>query len=318
MIDMQSAVLNADKRIRSLIKETPLDYSVTLSKASGAEVYLKCENLQQTGAFKARGALNKLIGLSVTERERGVVTASSGNHGAAIAYGLNKLKINGKIFVPENVSSAKLDNIRNYTKAVELYGTDCVETELHALAYAKQHGMVYVSPYNDAEVISGQGTIALELTQQLKDIAAVFVPIGGGGLIAGIAGFMKSVSPQTKIIGCMPVNSPVMAASIEAGNIIEMDTLPTLSDATAGGIEPAAITFALCQQWVDDYVLITEDEIKAAILELIKSHRLLVEGASGVALAACLKSAAHYRGKNVVVILSGGNISFELLRTLLA
>lgn len=318
MPDIKTSVLAAEKRIRPYIRQTPLEYSVPLSKTAHANVFLKCENLQITGAFKTRGALNKLLSLKAAERECGVATASSGNHGAALAFGLNKLNINGKIFVPIDVSPAKLANIRHYHSDVALYGTDCFDTELHAMQFAKQHGMVYVSPYNDIDIISGQGTIGLELSQQLNDIAAIFVPVGGGGLIAGIAGFIKAVSPHTKIIGCMPANSPVMAASIEAGKIIEMETLPTLSDATAGGIEPGAITFPMCQQWVDDYVLVSEDEIKKAIVELISSHRLMVEGASGVALAACLKSAPLYQNKNVVAVLSGGNISLEKLRELLS
>lgn len=314
----KNEVLAAETRIRSHIRETPLDYSVALSRMTQTNAYLKCENLQYTGAFKVRGAINKLLSLSPAQREQGVVTASSGNHGAAVAFGLNKLNIAGKVFVPENASPTKIDNIRNYDIPLEFYATDCMQTEMHALEYAKQHNMVYVSPYNDLQVIGGQGTIALELTNQLNQIDVVLVPIGGGGLISGIAGYLKSVSPQTKIIGCLPKNSPVMAESIKAGRIIDMETLPTLSDATAGGIEPGAITFDICQQFVDDYILVTEAEIKNAIITLLKTQHLLVEGASGVALAALLNNAQQFKGKNVVVILSGANISLETLKMILA
>ncbi len=314
MFDIKNEVLIAEKRIRQYIKETPVDYSVTLSRKTKINLFLKCENLQYTGTFKVRGAINKLLSLNLSQREQGIVTASSGNHGAAVAFGLNKLNMKGIIFVPENVSPTKVDNIRHYTSDLKFFGADCVQTEIHALEYAKQHNMIYISPYNDQQVIGGQGTIGLELVNQLDTIDAVFVPIGGGGLISGIAGYLKSVNANIKVIGCLPVNSPVMAESIKAGNIIEMETSPTLSDATAGGIEPGAITFDICRQFVDDYILVSEEEIKNAIISMIKTQHLLIEGASGVALAALLKESKKFHGKNVVIILSGENISLETLK----
>lgn len=317
MFDIKNEVLEAEKRIRPHIRLTALDYSVALSRATKTNVFLKCENLQYTGAFKIRGAINKLLSLSPSQREQGIVTASSGNHGAAVAFSLNKLNIFGKVFVPENASPTKIDNIRNYNVPLKFYATDCMQTEIHALNYAKKHNMIYVSPYNDIQVIGGQGTIGLELTNQLGQIDVVLVPIGGGGLISGISGYLKSVSPKTKIIGCLPENSPVMAESIKSGRIINGETLPTLSDATAGGIEPGAITFEICQEFVDDYILVSEKEIKNAITSLIKTQHLLVEGASGVALAALIKNSKNFQGKNVVVILSGANISLETLKMIL-
>lgn len=317
MLDIQNEVLIAENRIRSYIRETPLDFSLPLSKITNTNVYLKCENLQFTGSFKIRGAFNKLLSLTPSQRQKGVVTASSGNHGAAVAFGLSQLKIPGIVFVPENASPTKIDNIRNYEVPLEFYATDCMQTEIHALEYAKQHNMIYVSPYNDLQVIAGQGTVALEITRQLNKVDVILVPIGGGGLISGIAGYIKSVSPETKVIGCLPENSPVMARSVKAGEIIEMETLPTLSDATAGGIEANAITFDFCKEFVDDYILVSEDEIKNAIISLIKTQHLLVEGASGVALASLFKNAKQLHGKNVVVVLSGANISLDTLKTVL-
>lgn len=317
MFDIKNEVLTADKRIRQHIKETPLDYSVALSHETGVNVFLKCENLQHTGSFKVRGAISKLLSLTPAQQDQGIVTASSGNHGAAVAFGLNKLKMKGLVFVPENASSTKIDNIRNYTKSLKFYGTDCMQTELHALGYAQQHNMIYISPYNDFQVIAGQGTIGLELINQLDTIDVVFVTIGGGGLISGIAGYLKSINPNIKIIGCLPENSPVMSESIKAGAIIEMQTEPTLSDATAGGIEPEAITFDLCRQYVDEYILVSEDEIKNAIISMIKTQHLLIEGASGVALAALKKSSKKFQGKNAVAVLSGANISLEVLKSIL-
>lgn len=317
MFDIKNEVLLAENRIRSYIKETSLDFSLPLSKMTQANVFLKCENLQYTGAFKLRGALNKILSLTASQKEQGIVTASTGNHGAAVAFGLKKLNVPGIIFVPENASSTKLENIRNYDIPVEFYAKDCMQTELHALEYAKQNNKVYISPYNDLQVIGGQGTIGLELTRQLNKIDFILVPIGGGGLISGIAGYIKSVSPEIKIIGCLPENSPVMSESIKAGKIVDMKTLPTLSDATAGGIEPDSITFDICKKFVDDYILVSENEIKNAIITLIKTQHLLIEGAAGVALASLFKNAKQFQNKNVVVVLSGGNISVDTLKSIL-
>jgi threonine dehydratase len=316
MFDIKNEVLAAKKRISSLIRETPLDYSFPLSKMTGSQVYLKCENLQYTGSFKVRGAINKLLTLTPAQRDQGVVTASSGNHGAAVAFGLSHLKMPGLVFVPENASPIKVANIRNYDIPLEFYATDCMQTEMHAIDYAKQNKMVYVSPYNDLQVIGGQGTIAFEIEQILK-ADVVLVPVGGGGLISGIAGYIKAVSPETLVIGCLPVNSPVMAESIKAGRIIDMDIESTLSDATAGGIEQGSITFDICQKFVDDYILVSEDEIKNAILEIMKTQHLLIEGAAGMAVASLLKNSDKFRNKNVVVILSGANISLNLLKDIL-
>lgn len=315
--DLKKDILKAEERVRGYIRETPLDYSIALSKLTGTHVYLKCENLQYTGAFKVRGAFNKLLSLDVTQRERGVVTASSGNHGAAIAYGLNKLSIPGLVFVPENVSSTKADNIKNYKIPLKFYATDLLQTEEHARDYAKAHNMVYASPYNDLQVVAGQGTIAIEIVKQLESVDVILVPVGGGGLISGIAAYTKAVSPKTLVIGCLPENSPVMAESIKAGKIIEMETLPTLSDATAGGIETDAMTFDLCKQFVDDYMLVSEKEIKEAIIAMMKTQHFLIEGASGVALAALIKNAQQFQNKKVVVLLSGANISLETLKSVI-
>ncbi|MBA3661694.1 MAG: threonine/serine dehydratase [Gammaproteobacteria bacterium] len=318
MFDVMNEVLAAASRIHHYIRKTPLDYSIRLSKLTGVEVYLKCENLQFTSAFKARGAFNKLLTLSLAERTQGVVTASSGNHGTAVAFGLHQLKMKGMVFVPENASPAKVEAIQSYGVPIEFHGNDTMVTERFAKAYAKQHDRIYISPYNDQQVISGQGTIGYELINQLKSIDAVIVPIGGGGLIAGIAGFLKQVAPHIQIIGAQPINSPVMTESIKAGKIIEMHTLPTISDATAGGIVADAITFPLCQRYVDQYILVSEEEIKQAIVTLIKTHYMLVEGAAGVALAALIKCSETLQGKNVVIILSGAKISVENLKSVLA
>lgn len=314
MLDMQKEVLFAEKRIRSFVRETPLDFSLPLSKLTNMKVHLKCEHLQHTGSFKVRGAFNTLLSLTEVQKQKGVVVASTGNHGAAMAYGLNKINMPGIIFVPENASSTKIENILNYNTPLKFYGTDSVETELFALDYAKSQGMLYISPYNHPQIIVGQGTIGLEILRQLDTVDVVFVPVGGGGLIAGIAGYIKAISPKTKIIGCLPENSPIMFESIKAGKVITRATLPTLSDATAGGIESNSITFDMCNTYVDDFILVSESEIQSAMLAVITTQHQLIEGAAGVALASLIKSADRYQGKHAVVVLSGSNLNLKTLK----
>lgn len=297
---------------------TPLEHSLHLSKTTNSQVFLKLENLQATGSFKVRGAMNALLSLTKEQRAAGIVAASSGNHGIAVAYGLNILKINGTIFVPENTSSAKVAAMSNYEVDIRFWSTDCLETETYARTYAEQHEMLYISPYNDLHVIGGQGTIGVEISRQIKNIDAVLVAVGGGGLISGIAGYLKTVFPHLEIVGCSPVHSPVMAKSIQAGHIIDMESLPTLSDGTAGGIENDSVTFPLCQRLVDDYILVSEDEIRYATRQFIENQHMLIEGAAGVPLAALLKMPEIFQGKTVVIVLCGANISLETLRSVIS
>lgn len=317
MMDLDIETNQAEQRIRPYIHETPLELALALSQRGQSHVYLKLENLQPTGSFKLRGAMNKLLSLTPEQRAQGIVTASSGNHGAAVAYGLSRLGLQGQIFVPENASPVKVEMIRRFGAEVHAYGDDSGLTELYARDYAGQHGRVYISPYNDEQIIAGQGTIGVELARQLDPIDAVFVTVGGGGLISGIAGYLKAARPGIKVIGCLPENSPVMAASVKAGRIIEMESRPTLSNGSAGGIEPGAITFELCQMWVDDYVLVSEEEIKAAMRLVIETQHMLIEGAAGVAVAAYLKTAERFRAQNVVIVICGANISLETLKSIL-
>lgn len=306
-------IVLAANRIKPHVRETPLDYSPYFSDESGAHVYMKLENLQHTGSFKLRGAFNKLLSLSAAELKAGCVTASSGNHGAAIAYAMNKLGVTGVIFVPEKTSTVKVDSIKRAGGDVRFFGTDGLDTETHARAYADEHGMVYLSPYNDAEVIAGQGSCGVEIARQLDRVDAVFVAVGGGGLIGGVGAFLKSVNPKMQIVSCQPAASDVMTRSVRAGQILELPSEPTLSDGTAGGIEPGSITFDICRDVVDHYVVVTEDDIAAAMRDFIDSHHMLLEGAAGVAIAGFRQVAADYAGKNVVILVCGGNISRETL-----
>lgn len=313
-MDVRTEALQAEHRIRPHIRETPVENSPSLSRMGDSRVFLKLENLQHTGSFKVRGAMNKLLCLTADERMKGIVAASSGNHGAAVAFALNKLGLTGIIFVPEDASPNKVELIRSLGADVRLHGADCVITEAHARRYAEQNNMIYVSPYNDPQVIAGQGTIGVELSRQMTSIDTVFVALGGGGMISGIAGFLKSVFVDVRMIGCSPANSPVMVESVRMNRIVEMATKPTLSDATAGGVEPGAITFDLCQRFVDNYVLVSEEEIRLAMRWFIEAHHMPIEGAAGVAVAAYLKMKETLRGRSVVIIICGANISVETLK----
>ncbi|NIO28671.1 MAG: threonine/serine dehydratase [Candidatus Latescibacteria bacterium] len=316
-MDVRKEVLLAENRIRPYIRQTFLEYSPYFSQLGGANVYCKLENLQHTGAFKVRGAMNKLLSLTEEQRARGVVTASTGNHGAAVAWSLGKLNASGIIFVPEDAVPSKVQIIERLGGEVRYFEKDAAKTEVYARQYADRNQLVYVSPYNDPQVIGGQGTIGIELEQELQQINVVFVSLGGGGLISGVAGYLKTTNPGVHIIGCSPENSQVMIQSVKAGKILDLPSLPTLSDGTAGGIEAGAITFDLCRKLVDEYMTVTESEIKESLRMFIQTHRMLIEGAAAVAVASFLKMAERFADKNVVLIICGANISAETLKTVL-
>lgn len=307
----------AANAIGAHIRETPLDYSPYFSELTGAQVWMKMENLQHTGSFKLRGASNKLLSLSDEERAMGCVTASSGNHGAAVAHAMHSLGVKGIVFVPEQTSSTKVAAIKRAGADIQFFGTDGLDTEMHAREYAAANGMAFLSPYNDEQVVAGQGTCGVEIARQLPDVDAVFVAVGGGGLISGVGAFLKSVNSSLSLIACQPAASPVMTESVKAGHIVDIPSDKTLSDGTAGGIEADAITFEICRDLVDEYVLVSEEEIAEAMRGFIDSHHMLLEGAAGVALAGLMKSAAQYQGKNVVVIICGGNVSRETLKAVI-
>lgn len=307
-------VVLAANRIAPHIRETPLDHSPFFSELTGANVFLKLENLQFTGSFKLRGAFNKLLSLTPEQRAAGCVAASSGNHGAAVAFAMSKLGTKGVIFVPEGTSTTKVEAIKRAGGEVRFFGTDGLDTEMHAREYAAENGMCYLSPYNDEDIVAGQGTCGVEIAKQLPQADAIFAAVGGGGLISGVGSFLKSVNPTMAVVACQPAVSAVMTESVKAGEILELPSQPTLSDGTAGGIEADAITFDLCRAVTDDYVVVSEDQIAEAMRQFIDAHHMLLEGAAGVALAGLRLRADSYQGKNVVVIICGGNISRETLK----
>lgn len=303
--------LEAHSALRPQVKVTPLDRSHALSAIYGADVFLKGEHLQHTGSFKFRGASNKIRLLTPEQKKQGVLTASSGNHGQAMALAGSTAGVPVTVFVAASASKMKTDAIRSYGATLTAVDKDALGAELEASRTAAQEGKSYISPYNDEDIIAGQGTIAFEMLEAEKDLDAVFVAVGGGGLISGIGSVMKTLSPATRIIGCWPDGSTAMYSSLQAGEIVEPEERDTLSDGTAGGLEPGTITFPLCQAVIDDCVLVTEDEIKAAMKALASYERCMVEGAAGVALAGFMKQAEQWRGKRVAVVLCGKNIKLD-------
>ncbi|MEN8152777.1 MAG: threonine/serine dehydratase [Acidobacteriota bacterium] len=309
--------VDAEYRIQGYVRETYAERSVYFSNLGENNVYLKLENTQLTGSFKSRGAFNRLLSLPKDEIDRGIITASTGNHGIAVCYALRELGLEGKIYVPENINQSKLDVLRMYNADIIFRGNDGVVTEAFARKAADKTGAFFISPYNDQKIIGGQGTIGVELMRQIKKIDAVFIPVGGGGLMSGVAGYLKTVEPRIEIIGCQPENSPIMYESVRAGRIIEMESLPTISDGTAGGIEKGSITFNICKNCVDEFVLVSEDEIEDAIKLVLQKSHMLIEGAAALSIASFQKVKEKYRGKNIVLILTGKMISFDDIKRII-
>ncbi len=316
-MDIKKETHEAEKRIRTYIRETPVEYSPFFSQEGNCEVYLKLENLQLSGSFKLRGTMNKLLSLTKKEKEIELVTASSGNHGAAFAYALKKLGLKGTIYLPEIVAQTKLESLRHYSADLKLYGNDCIKAELSARDFAEKNNLIYISPYNDIKIIAGQATIGIELQSQIKKIDTVIVPVGGGGLISGIAGYLKSCYKNIEIIGCQPENSPVMYESIKAGRIIEMESKSSLADGVAGGIEQGTITLEFCKKYVDDFIMVTEEEIKEAIKLVLKNHYMLIEGAAALSVASFIKQKEKFKNKRVVLLISGAKIGLDQLKEIL-
>lgn len=315
--ELARAVASAARTLAGTVVTTPTVPSPWLSAATGIEVRCKLENVQATGSFKLRGATHALLSLQPEVRARGVVAASSGNHGLAVATAARRLGVKALVFVPSTTPPEKRATIAAAGADVVVHGSDCVDTERHARSVAGASGRAYLSPYNDAAVIAGQGTVAVELLQQWPEVDTVYVALGGGGLAAGMAAHLKAVQPGVEVVGCSPLASPALAACVRAGAIVDVPCGPTWSDSTAGGVEPGAITFPLCQALVDRFVEVDEPAIAAAMLGCLRHQHLLVEGAAGVAVAACLADGRR-RGLRAAVIVCGGNLPLPLLQRLLA
>jgi threonine dehydratase len=302
-------------RIRPAVIETPVEKVAGLLP-DDIEVFFKLENLQTTGSFKLRGASNKVLSLSPAEATAGVIAASNGNHGLGVAAAARRAGITAEVYVSSHVSPAKAQRIQEYGASIQRAGNDPLEAELAARSAAERQGKVFISPYNDPQVMAGQGTIAVELLRQLPAIDALFVSVGGGGLIGGIGAYTKFASSQTEIVGCWPENSRVLHESIQAGHILDFPEQPTLSESTAGGLEPESVTLDICSKVIDRFVLVSEDEILSAMQCVRALKGWIVEGAAAVAVAALIKEAERYRGKRVAVVICGANVSERVLSLL--
>lgn len=274
---------------------------------------LKLEHLQHTGSFKFRGASNKIALLTPEQAAAGVITASNGNHGLGVAAAAKARGICAEVWVSQHVAPAKAARIEALGATLRRAGDDPLSAELAARRAAEESGKVFISPYNDLDVAAGQGTVAVELSRQLPRIDAVFVSVGGGGLIGGIGAWFKAVSPETEVIGCWPEHSPVMYECMRAGRVIDVAERPTLSESTAGGLEPESVTLDLCRRVVDRSVLASEEEILSAMQEMLEREHWVIEGAAAVALAAWTREAERWQGKTAVVVLCGRNVSPEVL-----
>ncbi|MHA2424046.1 MAG: threonine ammonia-lyase [Candidatus Thorarchaeota archaeon] len=307
---------DAYERIRKHVVRTPLILSKALSDFCGGEVYLKLENNQHTNTFKFRGAINKLASLSEEESSRGVVTASSGNHAQGAALAAQTLGIPATIFVPEKVSPLKLEKLQKYEVEIVRKG-DFNQVEPFARKYGKDHGLTYVSPYNDYGIMAGQGTIALEVIDELEEFDSIIVPVGGGGLISGIAVAIKSLHPKRLVFGTLTPGASTLHASLKAGKLVHVEEFETLADAFLGGIEEEALTFNVIWEYVDDILIVQEESVADAIRLLWHKEQQVVEGAGATSTALILENQEFFEGRRVIVVVSGGNIADTLFSELI-
>ncbi|BCD68026.1 threonine ammonia-lyase [Nitratiruptor sp. YY09-18] len=310
-------IKEAQERVARVAHTTPFAYAPLLSKKIGTNIFLKKENLQTTGAFKIRGAFNKIATLNENERQKGVVAASAGNHAQGVAFSSHYFKIPATIVMPESTPLTKINGVKSYGAEVILHGKNYDEAYEYAIEYAKEHDKTFVHPFADEEVMAGQGTIALEIVEQAKDIDIILVPIGGGGLIAGIASAIKQIDPSIQVIGVTAAGAPAMKRSYEAGRPIDTIDVRTIADGIAVR-DTSPMTLDIILKTVDDIVEVDDEEIADAILFLLENQKLVVEGAGAVGVAALLyEKIENIVGKNVAVVLSGGNIDVTMLSVII-
>ncbi len=307
---------DAQKRIKPIVRHTPLDFSNTLSKISEGKIYLKCENLQKTGSFKIRGATNKIAKLASEKKCKTVVTASAGNHAQGVAYAGNKFKIKPIIVMPEMTPIAKINATRGYGGQVVLEGSCFDDAYKVSQKIVKKEEATYIHPYNDLDVIIGQGTVGLEILEDLKNVDMVIVPAGGGGLLSGVATAIKLSNPKIKVIGVQAENANAIALSFKKKKKVITKTSKTIAEGISVK-NPGDLTLPLIYKYVDNMVTVSEEEIAGAIFFLMERNKLVVEGAGAVTVAAIMNDKINVTNKKVACILSGGNIDFTFINTLL-
>ncbi len=307
-------VYRAAKQLEGVARKTRLIHSDFFSEQCHNDVYLKPENLQHTGAFKLRGAYNKISQLTPEERAKGVITASAGNHAQGVAYAAQKLGVKAVICMPATTPILKVEGTRALGAEVVLHGDGFDDAYAHSLELQKKYGYVYIHPFNDLQVLLGQGTTALEIIDALKDVDAILCPIGGGGFASGVALATKLVNPNVKVIGVEPENAACMKAALEADKVVTLASADTVADGCA--VKTAGtLTFEFCKKYLDDIITVSEIDIMNALLSLIEKHKLVAEGAGVLSLAALAK--LPFQGKKVVSIISGGNIDISTISALI-
>jgi threonine dehydratase len=312
-----ASIEQARARIGDAIHLSPCQLSHHLSERIGMPIFLKLENLQRTGSFKERGALNKLLTLTDEQRKRGVIAASAGNHAQGVAFHATKLGIRSQIVMPQATPLVKVVSTRGFGAEVILHGANYDEACDEAIARCDQQGLTFIHPFDDPVVISGQGTIGLELLEQIPDLEAVVVPIGGGGLIGGIACALKENNPKIRVIGVEPEKLPSMLRAREAGTPITLSPQATIADGIA--VRRAGdVTLPLVSRYVDEIVTVDDEEIASAILMLLEQEKTLAEGAGAAALAALLQAKTSLRHQRTAVLVCGGNIDVTLLAKIIA
>ncbi|HHV79547.1 MAG TPA: threonine ammonia-lyase [Firmicutes bacterium] len=302
----------ARRRLSGVIRVTPLDHSVTFSRMTGADVYLKLENLQKTGSFKIRGAWNKISRLSAEEKAKGVVAASAGNHAQGVALAATEAGISCTIVMPAVAPLAKVEATRGYGARVVLKGSNYDEAYEEALRITKETDAAFVHPFDDEEIIAGQGTISLEIMEQLPEVDVLVVPIGGGGLASGIAMAAKEIKPSVRVFGVQAAGAPSMVRSLAGKKPTALDSVNTIADGIAVK-KPGGLTFDYCRKYLDGVVTVDDDQIAHAMLLLLERAKLVAEGAGAASLAALVSGKIPCPGKKVVAIISGGNVDVNLM-----
>lgn len=306
------SILAARERIRDVIYHSPCPYSFALSRVCGCDIYCKFDHLQVTGSFKERGARNRLLQLTPEEKGRGVIAASAGNHALALAYHGGELGIAVTVVMPRWAPLIKVSNCRGFRANVIVHGDSFDEAKAHARELMEAQGLVYIHGFDDPEIIAGQGTMGLEILEDLPDVDAVIVPVGGGGLIAGVGIAMKALKPGVRIIGVEPLHAPTLRASLAANRVVRIETKPTLADGLAIA-EIGGLCFEIARDVVDDLVMVDEAQIAMAVLRLLELEKTVVEGAGATPLAAAMGRSLGLEGKKVVLCLCGGNIDLTVV-----
>ena len=317
-LDVPQLVREAHERTRDYLSPTPLEYSRYLSDQIEGEVWLKLDLVQRTASFKYRGAINKILSLTEEELDRGVVSASTGNYALAVAEAMRQLGRRATIYVAKDMEDSRLEILRSHGLDLVIFGDLAWDAEKEARRVGDEEDKVYVSPYNDPIVVGGQGTCGHEISQQLPDLDAALFACGAGGLLTGSAGWLKCHNPDIKAYGVSPANSPVMYESMRSNKMVTMDTQPTLADTCAGGVDLDSITLDLCRRYVDEILLLEEDEIAASIRLLFEQHRLVAEGSGALGVGGLLKRKELFQGKKVVAVVCGRNVDLEVFKKIIA